>query len=255
MKIAGIYKIQQSGTDKCYVGSSSDIRKRRTQHIRELNKGTHHASRLQRSWAKYGQDVFEFYTLEVCDPGSDLKERLMLREQHWMDVLCPCFNTCKSSMSTLGFKMPREIVDRHREQITGRKLSPEHAAIVRGLALGLKRSEETKEKLRQAGLRRGMPRSVIEASVAARKGKPLTAEHIAKFVASNAGYRHSPETIERMKAAANTPEVRAAKSAATRGKKQSPEHLQKRIAAATETRRRNREALKKSSATNEAQER
>ena len=241
MRVAGIYKIQQVGTDRCYVGSSSDIRKRKTQHMRELNKGLHCAQYLQRSWNKYGADAFEFSVLEVCELGEGLKERLMVREQHWMDKLSPCFNTCKAAMSTLGFKMPREIVERHRQQITGRKLSPEHAAVVRNLALGLKRSDETKEKLRQHGIRRGMPAEAIEASVRARKGKPLTPEHIAKFVASNAGYKHAPEVLEKMKAS-NTPEVRAAKGAAFRGKKQSPEHIAKRIAAAVAARKRNREA-------------
>lgn len=253
MKTAGIYKIQMVGSDKCYVGSSSDVRKRRTQHVRELNRGEHCAKYLQRSWTKYGAEAFEFSTLEVCDPGQDLRERLVQREQHWIDELKPCFNTCKAAGSTLGFKMPREIVERHRQQITGRKLAPEHAAIVRTLALGLKRSEETKEKLRQAGRRNGMPRAAIEASVAARRGKPLTPEHIAKFVASNAGYRHSPEVLERMRAA-NTPEVRAAKGAAMHGKKQSPEHVQKRTAAGWETRRRNIEA-RKAAAFDETQER
>lgn len=254
MKTAGIYKIQQIGTDKCYVGSSSDIRKRRTQHLRELNRGEHCASYLQRSWFKYGADAFEFSTLEVCEPGQDLRDRLMQREQHWIDELKPCFNTCKAAGSTLGFKMPREIVERHRQQITGRKLAPEHAAIARTLALGLKRSEETKEKLRQAGRRNGIPPTAVEASVAARKGKPLTPEHKAKLAAASAGRKHSPEVIERMRAFSMKPEVRAAKSAAMRGKKQSPEHVQKRTKAGWETRRRNIEA-RKAAAFDEAQER
>ena len=241
MKTAGIYKIQQLGTDNCYVGSSSDLRKRRTQHLRDLGRGTHCAKHLQRSWAKYGADAFEFSVIEICEPGEDMKSRLRAREQHWMDALKPCFNTCPSAESTLGFKMPPEIVERHRQQITGRKLAPEHAAIVRTLSLGLKRSEETKEKLRQAGLRNGMPRAAIEASVAARKGKPLSPETKAKLAAASTGRRHLPEVLERMKAS-NTPEVRAAKGAAGRGKKQSPEHLQKRLKAGWDTRRRNREA-------------
>jgi group I intron endonuclease len=241
VKTAGIYKIEQIGTDRCYVGSSSDLRKRKTQHLRDLGKGIHHTSFLQRAWTKHGAGAFEFVVIEVCAPSSELKMVLMAREQHWIDALKPCFNTCKAAMSTLGFKMPRDIVERHREQITGRKLSQEHAAFVRKLALGLKRSDETKEKLRQAGLRRGMPQAAIDASVLARRGKKLTAEHIAKVVAANAGYKHAPEVIERMRAS-NTAEVREAKGAAARGKKQSAEQVAKRVAARRATIARKREA-------------
>lgn len=241
MKFPGIYKIQRIGTDQCYVGSSVNIHRRKNQHMRELNAGNHHAIRLQRAWSKYGHDAFEFIVLEECIHSIDLRSTLMTREQHWMDALMPCFNTCPAAESTLGFKMPRDIVERHRQQITGRKLSPEHAAIVRTLAIGLKRSDATKEKLRQAGKRRGIPAKAVENSVKARRGKSLTAEHIAKFVASNAGYKHTPETIEKMRAS-NTPEVRAMKGSAARGKTQSPEHVAKRIAASVAARKRNAEA-------------
>lgn len=243
MKTAGIYKIQQLGTEKCYVGSSSDLRKRKTQHIRSLSKGTHHAAYLQRAWTKYGPESFEITVIEVCELGDDLKSRLMIREQYWIDLLKPCFNTCKAAESTLGFKMPREIVERHRKQISGRKLSPEHAEKVRKLALGLKRSDETKEKLRQAGIKRGMPAAAIEASVKSRAGKKLSQEHIAKLVKASTGKKHSPEVLERMRAS-NTDEVRAAKGAAARGKKQSPEHVAKRVEAC----KKNKEARKLSGA-------
>lgn len=231
MKTAGIYKIQRISTEQCYVGSSHWIGKRWATHRRELNNDTHQASRLQNSWSKYGAEAFEFVILEtVCCDGQALKSLLVEREQAWMNQLAPCFNTVPAAGSTLGFKMPREIVERHRQQITGRKLSPEHAAIVRTLALGLKRSDETKEKLRQHGLKRGIPRNAVENSANARRGKPLAAEHVAKLVQSRAGYTHSPDTLAAMRAS-NTPEVRAKKGDAARGKKQSPEQIAKRVAA------------------------
>lgn len=226
MKIAGIYKISRVGTDQCYVGSSSWITKRWAVHKRELRHNRHHASYLQNAWNKHGADAFKFSVLEICE-GEALKELLLIREQHWMDSLKPCFNSCPAAASTLGFRMPREIVERHRQKITGRKLSPEHAAIVRGLALGLKRTPETKEKQRQHGLRRGMPALAIANSVNARRGKKLTPAHISKFVLANAGYTHSPDTIKKMKAS-NTDAVRQKKGAATRGKPQTPEHKERK---------------------------
>lgn len=238
MKVAGIYKIARIGTDQCYVGSSAWIKKRWAAHKRELNNNRHQATFLQNVWNKHGVDAFEFTILEVCE-GLELKELLFVREQYWMDALKPCFNTCPAAVSTLGFKMPREIVERHRQQITGRKLSPEHAAVVRGLALGLKRSPETKEKHRQNGIRRGIPRLAVDNSANARRGKKLTPEHLEKVRQALTGRKHSAETIEKMKAC-NTAEMREIKGASSRGKQQSPEHLAKRIASSMQTK-----ALKK----------
>lgn len=227
-KTAGIYKIQRIGTDQCYVGSSYWIKKRWAVHKRELNKGRHQAPYLQNSWEKHGAEAFEFSMLEVCEcEGDALKALLFVREQHWMDMLSPCFNTCPAAASTLGFKMPREIVERHRQQITGRKLSPEHAAIARILALGLKRTPETKEKMRQNGIKRGMPVSAIENSANSRRGKKLSPEHLEKVRLASTGRTHSPETIEKMKAS-NTVDVRDKKGAHCRGKQQTPEHNEKR---------------------------
>jgi group I intron endonuclease len=233
MKVAGIYKIVRIGTKQCYVGSSAWIKKRWAVHKRELNNDRHQATYLQNSWNKHGAEAFEFTILEVCE-STELRNLLFAREQHWMDMLKPCFNTCPAAASTLGFKMPREIVERHRQQITGRKLAPEHAAIVRGLALGLKRSPETREKQRQNGIRRGIPRLAIDNSANARRGKKLTTEHLEKVRQALTGRKHSAETIAKMKAC-NTAEMREIKGASSRGKQQSPEHLAKRIASSIQT--------------------
>lgn len=235
MNKAGIYKIQRVGTDQCYVGSTACLRKRWTAHRRDLNSGKHHAAHLQNAWTKYGAEAFEFEVIELCGGDKEtLKAILCAREQFWMDALKPSFNTVPAAMSTLGFKMPRHIVEKHRKQITGRTLSPEHAEKARTAALGKKNSLETIEKKRLAGIARGMPLSAIVNSANLRRGKPLSPEHIEKVRLNSTGRKHSPETIEKMRAA-NTPELRAKKSAATKGKKQTPEQIQKRIAAMVRT--------------------
>lgn len=232
MNKAGIYKIQRIGTDQCYVGSTACLRKRWTAHRRELNAGEHHALYLQRAWSKHGPEVFAFEVLQIIEAPTkeELREALWRAEQQWIDRLQPCFNTCAAAGSTLGFKMPRDSVERHRQLLTGRKASPEEAERLRSLAKGRKRRPETIEKLRAASAERGFPASAHENSVAARKGKPLSKEHVAKLVASRAGYKHPPEVLARM-VASNTPEVRKRKGDAMRGKKQSAEHREKRIAA------------------------
>lgn len=243
MKTAGIYKIQRIGTNQCYVGSSHWIGKRWATHRRELNSDTHQAHRLQNSWNKYGAEAFEFVILEtVCGDGQALKSLLVEREQAWMDQLTPCFNTVPAAGSTLGFKMPREIVERHRQQITGRKVTQEEAERLRTLALGAKRSEATKDKLRQHGIRRGIPRSAVENSANARRGKTLSEGHIEQMRANSTGRRHKPEVLA-ARSAALTPEIRDRMGASVRGKKQSPEQVAKRIESTKRTKEANRQKI------------
>ena len=242
--IAGVYKITRVKTGQCYIGSSAWMQKRWTTHKRQLNKNEHQSPYLQNSWSMYGAASFEFSILEICDgEGDALKNLLFVREQYWMDFLKPSFNTCPAAASTLGYQMPREIVERHRQQITGRKLSPEHAAVVRGLALGLKRTPEKKEKQRQAGIKRGMPAGMIENSANLRRGKKLSPEHVEKIRVNSTGRKHSPETIAKMKAYHSTPESKE-QSSSMRGTTQSPEHIAKRIAAMLRTKEANKNTPK-----------
>ncbi len=227
-KLACIYQIRRIDTGDLYVGSTFDYRKRVTSHKRGLNGGLHHASRLQNSWSKYGPDAFVFEIIEVVTCTiDDAKSILVEREQHWIDALNPCYNTVQAAGSTLGFKMPRDIVERHREMMIGRRVSQEEAERLRTLALGAKRSDETKERLREHGKRRGIPALAVKNSADKRRGKRLSAEHVEKMRVNSTGRKHSEDTLQKMRDS-NTPDVREKKGAASRGKRQSPEHAEKR---------------------------
>lgn len=80
--ICGVYQIKNLTTDKVYIGSSSDIRRRWQCHRDTLRKGTSRTPYLQHAWNKYGLDDFEFIILETTDIDT-----LLLREQHWIDTL------------------------------------------------------------------------------------------------------------------------------------------------------------------------
>ena len=68
--------------NKCYVGSSKNIKSRKYQHTKELRDGVHHNSHLQASWNRYGEDKFLFTVLEKVIDKADLHDR----ELHWMQV-------------------------------------------------------------------------------------------------------------------------------------------------------------------------
>lgn len=82
MKISGIYRILNAATDKVYIGSSVDVKRRFTDHKLALRHKTHHSVHLQRAWDKYGEDSFLFEVVEECS-----KEILIDREKWWIENL------------------------------------------------------------------------------------------------------------------------------------------------------------------------
>jgi group I intron endonuclease len=53
-KSIGIYKITNIVTNKLYVGSSIDIKRRKYEHIRLLKNNKHNNIHLQNAYNKYG---------------------------------------------------------------------------------------------------------------------------------------------------------------------------------------------------------
>jgi group I intron endonuclease len=49
-----------------YIGKSKNIQRRKTRHLYELHKGSHKNIHLQRAFAKYGENNFEFGIIEQC---------------------------------------------------------------------------------------------------------------------------------------------------------------------------------------------
>lgn len=112
MKNMGIYKILNTKNDQIYIGSSKNIRNRKNRHFNDLKNGVHRSIFLQRSYNKYGKDVFVFELIEyVMDENMLLK-----REQYWMDILKPKYNTEKVAGSSLGVKHRADVVMKNKER-------------------------------------------------------------------------------------------------------------------------------------------
>lgn len=79
---SGVYSITNTVNDKQYVGSSKFIDKRLREHRWRLKNDRRSNDHLQRTWNKYGKESFEFGILEKCE-----KDRIVEREQHWIDIL------------------------------------------------------------------------------------------------------------------------------------------------------------------------
>jgi len=96
---SGIYKIGNTINNKCYIGSAVDPKARFYTHISQLRRRNHHSIALQRAWDKYGEQSFIFEILEECEAHD-----LIIKEQHYIDLLLPEYNICKIAGSCLGSK-------------------------------------------------------------------------------------------------------------------------------------------------------
>jgi group I intron endonuclease len=77
----GIYRIRNIVNNKCYYGSSKEIKNRWNRHIKDLNNNSHYNTILQRAWNKYGEEYFIFEIVEKCK-----QEDLFLIEQKYLNT-------------------------------------------------------------------------------------------------------------------------------------------------------------------------
>lgn len=78
---SGVYIIWCKTNQKFYVGSTSNIKNRLTDHKNLLRHGTSHNSHLQNAWNLYGSDAFIFYAAEYVP-----EDQLLVVEQEWIDL-------------------------------------------------------------------------------------------------------------------------------------------------------------------------
>lgn len=142
-----IYSITNIVNEKKYIGSAKVFEKRKADHLNRLKNCKHHSIKLQNSYNKHGKDNFKFEILEEVDDINKLIER----EQYWIDKLNPEYNmTLIAGLNShLGMKRSQETKDKISKALTGRKLSEEHKQSVRNTLTGKKLSEEHKNKIKK----------------------------------------------------------------------------------------------------------
>ena len=129
-----------------YIGSAVCFSKRKSLHIFNLKRGTHHSKHLQSAWNKYGEHNFIFEIIEhIID-----KNTLIEREQIFLDKLSPEYNNSKTAGSLLGHKLTPEQRKWRSENLRGNKAA----------MYGKKHSPETKIKIGNANRGRKLKKTI-----------------------------------------------------------------------------------------------
>lgn len=112
----GVYMIRNILNQKCYVGSSTNLRRILQTHICHLKKQRHANKHLQAAFNKYGQKAFEFAILEHCEPIVDT---LTVIEQKYLD-LKPEYNNAPKAYTNIGCRHTEEFKKRISQIRTGK---------------------------------------------------------------------------------------------------------------------------------------
>lgn len=184
--VSAIYIILNSRDGKIYLGQAQDIKRRWQAHKRLLNSGKHTNRHLQRAWNKYGAQEFQFKILERC-----AIDQLDDREQHYLNVYIPkgiCYNLSPSSRNTRGTV----------------------------------RSEETRQKLREARNRRPPPSEETKRKIGeSGKGRIVTEETRRKIGEASKKRKHSEATRRKLSVS------HMGKPSVNKGRKLTDEHRRK----------------------------
>lgn len=159
---SGIYKI--TFMEKEYIGSAKDVKKRINRHISELKNNRHHNQKLQNEFNKHKTDALEYVVLEEVEV-----ERLIEREQYYIDKINPYYNICRTAGNTLGVLHSEEMKAYFSKIRKGWQVS-------RGRVL----SQETKDKIAEKATGRKLHPNFIEASIKANTGRKQSKDEIRK---------------------------------------------------------------------------
>ena len=179
MKTYTIYKATNLVNNKVYIGFTANWPQRINGHNYDRRYGNADNKAFYNAIKKYGWDNFVW---EAIYQSQDEEHTLKVMEPHFINEHLSWvgfedsngYNVTKGGEGASGYKRTPELIESHRQQMTGRKQTPEH--IAKRVAsfkanpdagkywLGRKHTPESVEKTRQANL-----------------GKKKTPEHVAKM--------------------------------------------------------------------------
>lgn len=100
-----VYGILNTVSSKFYIGASRNVNQRKNRHFNDLQKGSHHSIKLQRSWDKHGKDKFKFIILEEVENIDDLPKK----EEFWIEYYDSYYNGYNARQDVCGLTQPLTI--------------------------------------------------------------------------------------------------------------------------------------------------
>ena len=178
-KECGVYKITNNVTGDFYVGSSCNMQRRIYYHRLDLANNRHDNPHLQNAWNKYGEPIFEFTVLLLCDIAHKL-----YFEQAFLDLFQPTYNI---AISAVAFMQGRH----HTEEAKQKMSEARKGRVVPG-EIRLKMSQAQKGKQRTKESRLKMSRAK-KGALSHNFGKPMLEVIKRKISESNKGRYFSEE--------------------------------------------------------------
>lgn len=141
-EVSGIYFIRNINNNKMYIGSTNNLMKRITEHIKLLSDNIHHSKKLQNSINKNG---FKWFEVRIYPINKD-REFLFNVEEYLIkqyDTFQKGYNMSEDSRCKNSFsEEERKIIgERMRKVNSGKKCSEEHKKKV-GIAKSIQNSGE-----------------------------------------------------------------------------------------------------------------
>lgn len=121
---SGVYLLKNLISGRVYIGSSSDLKERFADHLRQIRNGKHDNEILRKSALKHGATSFVIGVIEYTE---DLKAR----EQYWMDHYKSYkrqngFNILPAAYSRKGHKESLELRLRKSAATKGKPKTADH---------------------------------------------------------------------------------------------------------------------------------
>lgn len=139
----GIYIIKNNISDKVYIGSAVNIKKRLAKHFSALKHNEHHSIIFQRFYNKYKDSIIlKYEVLEYCEINE-----LIQKEQFYIDN-CEnmLLNVNKIANSRLGLTNRPEHNQKISDSLIGHTLSEETRMKISNTLSGVKLPQERIEK-------------------------------------------------------------------------------------------------------------
>jgi group I intron endonuclease len=187
--VCGVYLVRNTVDGKVYIGSSIEMNRRWSNHRGLLRNKKHSNRHLQAAWDKYGENSFEFTTIEACPENV-----LIAREKAWIGYY-------GSMNDEKGYNLEDPYRHNHTEE-TKRRIS--EARKNNPKCRGHKHTEEAKRRISEAHKGNQWNKGRIPSDETKQKmseshkgllrGKKLSAEHKMKLSVAHRGKIISADT-------------------------------------------------------------